>query len=249
MAGSIDEELASFDKAMMGPNASEWKAAWEKEISRLEAAHTWELVDPPPGAPIIPCGNMLKTKRGPDNEVVEYRFRIVAGGHKQRKGIDYEESFSSAAKMPSTRVILAHAAQHDWEIHQVDVKSAYLYAKLDEVVYMRPPAGYLKKGEEGKVCRLLKCLYGLVQAGRGWQKELTGTFLKMGYTRSSVDHSVFFRRQDSEHSIVAVATDDMAVTGNSVATVNKFKSELKAYYDITDLGKIGLLIMQARLYI
>jgi len=78
----------------------------------------------------------------------------------------------------------------------------------------------------------------LVQAGRGWQKELTGTFLKMGYTQSSVDHSVFFRRRDSEHSIVAVATDDMAVTGNSVATVNNFKAELKSYYDITDLGEI-----------
>jgi hypothetical protein len=52
--------------------------------------------------------------------------------------------------MPSTRVVLGHAAQQDWEIHQVDVKSAYLYAKLDKVVYMRPPPGYLKKGEEGK---------------------------------------------------------------------------------------------------
>jgi hypothetical protein len=120
----------------------------------------------------------------------------------------------------------------------VDVKSAYLNAKLEEVVYMHPPPGYLKKGQEGKVCRLLKCLYGLVQAGCGWQKELTGTMEKMGYSKSSTDHLVFFRCRNSERSIVAVATDDMAVTGNSLTAVNNFKSEIKEYYDITDLGEI-----------
>jgi hypothetical protein len=238
LAGSMDDEPTSYEEALTGPDVAEWKAAWEKEIGRLEAAHTWDLVDRPSDAPVIPCGMVFKTKRGPENEVVEHRLRIVAGGHKQRKGVDYEESFSSAAKTPSSRVILANATQRDWEIHQIDVKSAYLYAKLQEVVYMNAPAGYLKKGQEGKVCHLLKCLYGLVQAGRGWQKELTGTFLKLGYSRSSIDHSVFFRRRESEHSIIAVATDDMAVTGNSLSAVTKFKSEISEYYNITDLGEI-----------
>jgi hypothetical protein len=237
-AGSMDDEPASYHEAMNGSDAAQWKAAWEKEIGRLEKARTWDLVDRPTNAPVIPCDLVFKTKRDADNEVVEHRLRLVAGGHRQRKGIDYEESFSCAAKMPSCRVVIGHAARENWEIHQVDVKSAYLNAKLDEVVYMHPPPGYLKKGQEGKVCRLLKCLYGLVQAGRGWQKELTGTFVRMGYSRSSVDHSVFFRHRDSEHSIIAVATDDMAVTGNSLAAVTKFKSEISEYYDITDLGEI-----------
>ena len=64
----------------------------------------------------------------------------------------------------------------------MDVKSAYLNAKLEEVVYMHPPPGYLKKGQEGKVLHLLKCIFGLVHAGRGGQKELTGTFVRMGYS-------------------------------------------------------------------
>ena len=64
------------------------------------------------------------------------------------------------------------------------------------------------------------------------------TFIKMGYSRSSVDHSVFFRRQGSEHSIVAVATDDMAVTGNSLVAVTNFKLEISEYYNITDMGEI-----------
>jgi hypothetical protein len=174
---------------------------------------------------------VFRTKHSPDNKIVEHCLWIIAGGHQPQKGIDYEESFSSAAKMPSCHVVLAHATQEDWEIH-------YLYAKLDEVVYMQPPKGYLKEGQEGMVCRLLKCLYGLVQAGRSWQKELSGTFSKMGYSKSSTDHSVFYRYRNSEHSIIAVATDDMAVTGNSLVAVNSFKSEIKTYYDITDLGEI-----------
>jgi hypothetical protein len=115
--------------------------------------------------------------------------------------------------MPSVRVVLANAAQQDWEIHQVDIKSAYLNALLEETVYMKPPRGVLKPGEEGKVCHLLKGLYGLKQAGRGWHKMLTSVFIRdLGFTRSAVDHSVFYCRSGTKHTIVAIATDDMAVT-------------------------------------
>jgi len=72
-------------------------------------------------------------------------------------------------------------------------------------------------------------LYGLVQAGHGWQKELRRTMEEIGYTKSSVDHSIFFRRQGSEQSIILVATDDMAVARNSIVIVENFKSELKKH--------------------
>lgn len=87
-----------------------------------------------------------------------------------------------AAKMPSVQVVLANAAQQDWEIHQVDVKSAYLNAPLEETVYMKPPRGVLKPGQEGMVCRLLKGLYGLKQAGRGWHKKLSNVFVIVFFT-------------------------------------------------------------------
>jgi hypothetical protein len=94
-------------------------------------------------------------------------------------------------------------------------------------------------GVRGKVCRLLKGLYGLKQAGRGWYQEMSKVFMKnLGFTRSAVDHSVFFRRSDEEHTIVAVATDDMAVTSKRMEDVIKFKSEIKQYWDITDNGPI-----------
>ena len=137
-----------------------------------------------------------KVKRGPNGEVQSYRVRIVAGGHRQVEGINYTETFYAAAKMPTVCVVLANAAHQDWEIEHVDVKSAYLNAPLRETIYMKPPRGVLKPGEEGKVLRLLKGLYGLKQAGRGWYLEMTRVFLKeLDFKRSAIDHSMYFRHK------------------------------------------------------
>ena len=123
------------------------------------------------------------------------------------------ETFSSAAKMPTVRVVLANAAVNDWEIDYIDVKSAYLNALLKETVYMKLPHGVLKPGQEGKVCWLLKGLYGLKQAGRGWYFKMSKVFTQyLGFKSSAIDHSVFYRWMGDEHTIIAVATNDMAVT-------------------------------------
>ena len=78
-------------------------------------------------------------------------------------------------------------------MHQVDVKSAYLNVPLDEEVYMLPPGGILKPGQESMVCKLKKALYGLKQAGQEWQKTLTTIFInKLGFQQLAVDHLIFF---------------------------------------------------------
>ena len=137
--------------------------------------------------------------------------------------------------MPTVRVVLANATHQDWEIEHVDVKSAYLNAPLRETIYMKPPRGVLKPGEEGKVLRLLKGLYGLKQAGRGWYLEMTRVFLKeLDFKHSVIDHSVYFRCNGEEHTIVAVATDDMALTSKRAIDAERFKSEIKKFCEITD---------------
>ena len=88
-------------------------------------------------------------------------MHIVTGGHRQVEGVNYSKTFFSAAKMPTVWVILANAATQDWEIKHVDIKSAYLNVTLKETIYMKPAQGVLKPGKEGKVCHLVKGLYGL----------------------------------------------------------------------------------------
>jgi Reverse transcriptase (RNA-dependent DNA polymerase) len=127
-------------------------------------------------------------------------------------------------------VVLMNAIHQDWEIEHINVKSAYLNAPLKEVIYIKPPRGVLRPGQEGKVLRLLKGLYRLNQAGRGWYLEMSRVFLKqMGFEHPAIDHSVFYCRTGEEHTIVAVATDDMAVTSKRTLNIERFKSKIKEF--------------------
>jgi Reverse transcriptase (RNA-dependent DNA polymerase) len=163
LMGCTHLDLKTLDEALRSPNAKEWEEALQYELNQLEKLGTWVVEDLPPGQTAIPCSKVVQVKCGPNSEVQSYRVRIVAGGHKQVEGVNYTRTFSAAAKMPTVRVILANAAQQDWEIEHIDVKSTYLDAPLKKVIYMKPPRGVLKLGQEGKVLRLLKGLYGLKQ--------------------------------------------------------------------------------------
>ena len=119
------------------------------------------------------------------------------------------------------------------------MKNSYLNAKLTETIYMRPPPGYLKPGEEGKVCRLIKCLYGTRQAGFKWYKTLHEFFSKIRFTCSAVNHVVFYKHE-GEHfsSVISVSMDNMAITGNLIKIINWIKGEFKKRFEISDLGEI-----------
>jgi hypothetical protein len=109
---------------------------------------------------------------------------------------------------------------------------------LDEEVYMEMPQGALKLNEKGKVMRLLKCIYGLKQAGRKWQRKLLSNLEKMGFHTSKVDHSMFIRHCGTETTIIPMSTDDMPVTGSSHVAIDPFKREVATYFDITDVGEL-----------
>ena len=104
---------------------------------------------------------------------------------------------------------------------------------------MKPPRGVLKPGQEWKVCHLLKGLYGLKQAGWGWYKEMSGVFINdLKFKRSAVDHSVFYWQNQEKHTIIVIATNDMAVTSKWIEDVEKFKQDIKHYWEITDNHEI-----------
>jgi Reverse transcriptase (RNA-dependent DNA polymerase) len=232
-------DLKTLDEALRRPDAKQWEEALQYEINQLGKLGTWEVEDLPAGQTTIPCSEVIRVKRGPNGEVQSYRVRIVAGGHRQTEGVNYTKMFSAAAKMPTVRAVLANAAHQDWEIEHADMKSAYLNAELKETIYMKAPGGVLKPGQEGKVLRLKKGLYGLKQVGRGWHLEMSRVFVKeLGFTRLAIDHSMFYRRDGGMHVIVAVATDDMAVTSKRAVDAERFKSDIRKFWEITDHGPI-----------
>ena len=120
---------------------------------------------------------MFKTKHNANGEIEKHKARLVVKGYKHKAGIDYQEVFAPVARLETIRLVLALAAQNNWIVHQMDVKSAFLNGILQEEVYIDQPPCFIKKGEENKVCRLKRALYGLKQTPRAWYSRINGYLL------------------------------------------------------------------------
>jgi hypothetical protein len=125
--------------------------------------------------------------------------------------VDYFNTFAPVARLASIRAVLTIAAIKDYEIHQIDIKGAYLDEILtsDEVIFMKQPPGYPSLSSSGKVCRLWKTLYGSKQSGRHWYQKLVEIMVThLGFTQCEVDQAIFFHQQKKALIIVLVHVDD-----------------------------------------
>jgi hypothetical protein len=135
-----------------------WKAAMMEEMKALEKNGTWKLVELPRGKQPVGCKWIFTVKQNPDGKVERYKARLVAKGYTQTYGIDYEETFAPVAKMNSIRTLISCASNLGWELHQLDVKNAFLHGDLQEEIYMHIPPGFDTSQTEGKVLRLYRSL-------------------------------------------------------------------------------------------
>lgn len=169
---------------------------------------------------------------------MKYKARLVAKGYVQQ-GIDYEEVFAPVTRMETVRLLLALAAKNGWEVHHMDVKSAFLNGEIDEEVYVCQPEGFEKKGEEHKVYKLFKALYGLRQAPRAWYTKLRKCLENLGFEKCLYEHAVYVKREGNECLIIGVYEDDLLVTGTSVENILKFKTQMCCEFDMSDLGLLS----------
>jgi hypothetical protein len=139
------EEPATF---VVAERDAAWQRAMLEEVKSFEDNHTWEFVDPPTGCRPIGLKWVYKVKRYERGAIVKHKARLVARGFVQREGIDFEEVFAPVARMESVLLLLVLAAAKDWQVHHLDVKSAFLNCDLAEVVFVKQPPGFVKKGEE-----------------------------------------------------------------------------------------------------
>lgn len=106
------------------------------ELDSIVRNKTWELVDKPDGVKPIGLKWIYKIKRNADGSINKYKARLVAKGYVQQEGIDFEEVFAPVARLETIRLLIALAATNGWEIHHLDVKTAFLNGDLIETVYV-----------------------------------------------------------------------------------------------------------------
>ena len=225
-----------FEEAV---KSAKWRAAMDSEIKSIEKNDTWVLIDLPAGAKKIGVKWIYKTKLNEHGEVDKYKARLVAKGYTQQHGVDYTEVFALVATMDTVRMIIALAAQRNWTIYQLDVKSAFLHGELSEEVFVEQPKGYEQKDNLHKVYKLKKALYGLKQAPRACFSRIEAHFVNEGFERCHSEHTLFVKTsKGGKILILSLYVDDLIFTGNDESMFYEFKSSMMREFDMIDLGKM-----------
>ncbi|GJR12662.1 ribonuclease H-like domain, reverse transcriptase, RNA-dependent DNA polymerase [Tanacetum coccineum] len=205
----LEEEPRNYKEAAQD---KKWIEAMQKEIDSINKNQTWKLA-------ILP-----------DNQ--------KAIGLKWH-GIDYDEVFAPVVRMGTVRLILALSAYHGWEVHHLDVKSAFLHGELKEEVYVTQPQGFKKPRNENKVYRLVKALYGLKQAPRAWNMKLDQTLKSLDFKKCTLEQAIYTKISKDSMLLVGVYVDDLIVTGSSKEDLQKFKSQIEEKFKMSDLGLLA----------
>ena len=185
------------------------------------------------------------------------KSRLCVQGCNQVKGIDYDQTFSAALRSPSLRVLSSFAARHDLRLHRWDFVSAYLQGELEEGedVFCLPPPGYERKDEatgQQLVCRVIKPIYGMAQAGRRWQRSLFPWLKDFGLSQSEHDPCIFHMTQEvdtpkgkrTERLAIGCYVDDLCCAyshADKYSIYHKFTTALKEW-NVEDEGPLNDLL-------
>lgn len=229
----------------------------EHESLRRNQVYKWVALPLGARARILPCKWFFVIKRKLDGTVDRYKARIVAGGHCQREGIDFKETYAPLAKFASLRVLLTLVTLEDLDREQVVIVTAFLYGDLEETVYMRVPDGISPLegdqflGHDGTlqpieqasseqaspqlVWLLCRSLYGLRQSPRCFYRKLYDLLVSKGYIRVPADYGVWVLHREV---VLLVHVDDMQVFGNRSA-IDKLIEVLESTFVVKRLGPTG----------
>lgn len=235
-----DTTYLSFEEAS---KEEKWRQAMDEEIRAIKRNDTWELASLPAGQKTIGVKWIFKEKKNAEGVVEKYKARLVAKGYAQRHGVDYEEVFAPVARMETIRFLVSFAAQKNWRIFQLDVKSAFLNGVLDNDVFIEQPKGYVVKGEEGKVLKLKRALYGLKQAPRAWYSRIDAYFREKGFARCPHEYALYVKMDKNGDSLfVCLYVDDLIFTGNNPSLFEVFKKDMAREFEMTDIGLMSFYL-------
>ncbi|GKA29834.1 putative ribonuclease H-like domain-containing protein [Tanacetum coccineum] len=209
-----------------------WVDAMQEELLQFEIQKVWILVDLPYGKKAIGTKWVYRNKKDERGVVVRNKARLVAQGHRQEEGIDYDEVFAPVARLEAIRIFLAFASYMGFIVYQMDVKSAFLYGKIDEEVYVSQPPGFQDPKSPQKVYKVVKALYGLHQAPRAWYATLSSFLLKNGYRRGTIDKTLFLKKNKN----------DIIFGSTKKSWCDEFEALMKSRFQMSSMGELTFFL-------
>ncbi|GJS86547.1 putative ribonuclease H-like domain-containing protein [Tanacetum coccineum] len=232
-------EPSSVAQALNDPA---WVEAMQEEMQQFVNQEVWKLVPLPDGKIAIGTKWILKNKRDARGIVVRNKARLVAQGHRQEEGIDYDEVFAPVARIEAIRLFLAFASYMGFMVYQMDVKSAFLYGEIEEEVYVTQPKGFEDPHFPKHVYRVVKALYGLHQAPRAWYARLSTFLLKHNYRRGTIDKTLFIKKNSRDIILVQVYVDDIIFGSTNKAWCDEFEVLMKGEFEMSAMGELTFFL-------
>ncbi|GJU22032.1 putative ribonuclease H-like domain-containing protein [Tanacetum coccineum] len=219
-----------------------WVDAMQEELLQFKIQKVWILVDLPYGKKAIGTKWVYRNKKDERGVVVRNKARLVAQGHRQEEGIDYDEAFDPVARIEAIRIFLAFASYMGFIVYQMDVKSAFLYGKIDEEVYVSQPPGFVDPKYPKKVYKVVKALYGLHQAPRAWYATLSTFLLKNGYRRGTICKTLFIKKDKHDIVLVQVYVDDIIFGSTKKSWCDDFEALMKSKFQMSSMGELAFFL-------
>ncbi|GKC81098.1 putative ribonuclease H-like domain-containing protein [Tanacetum coccineum] len=185
---------------------------------------------------------VFRNKKDERGIVIRNKARLVAQGHRQEKGIDYEEVFALVARIKVIRLFLAYASFMGFFVHQMDVKSALLFGTVEEEVYVTQPLGFKDPNHPDKVYKVVKALSGFHQAPRAWYETLANYLLGNGFKRGKIDQTLFIKKQKGDILLVQVYVDDIIFGSTNKKLCTAFEKLMKDKFQMSSMGELNFFL-------
>ncbi|GJX24266.1 putative ribonuclease H-like domain-containing protein [Tanacetum coccineum] len=219
-----------------------WVEAMQDELLQFKLLKVWTLVDLPRDKWAIGTKWVFRNKKDERGIVVKNKARLVAQGHTQEEGIDYDEVFAPVARIEAIRLFLAYASFKDFVVYQMDVKSAFLYGKIEEEVYVCQPLGFEDPHFPDKVYKVKKALYGLHQAPRVWYETLSTYLLNNGFHKGQTDKTLFIKRHKDDILLVQVYVDDIIFGSTKKEMSVEFEKLMRDKFQMSSMGELSFFL-------
>ncbi|GJW59901.1 putative ribonuclease H-like domain-containing protein [Tanacetum coccineum] len=200
------------------------------------------LVNLPHAKRAIGTKLVYRNKKYERRIVIRNKARLVAQGYTQEEGIDYDEVFAPVARIEAIRLFLAYASFKDFVVYQMDVKSAFLYGKIEEEVYVCQPLGFEDPEFPDRVYKVEKALYGLHQAPRAWYETLSTYLLDNGFQRGTIDKTLFIKKVKGDILLVQVYVDDIIFGSTKKSLCTEFEKLMHKKFQMSSMGELTFFL-------